>query len=167
VFSEQVGFGGVFPGVSTYADVTNLLGEPNEKGYGGTQRTQWRYDGVSVLFDDGKGVVEVIEVFRGEAFDRMALPLRDLIEKYGCPEIIYAYDEGEEKSGHFSATSFAYPNLGIEYDFRGTPVSLDSRPEDIDLYASEAISDYLLDRKQTLQDPEATVVLRWDEAVVK
>lgn len=164
LLTEQTSYRGIVPGKSTYADVTNLLGDPNDKAYLGNQ---WLYDGVSVLFDGGKHVVEVIHVFAGAVYDQMAIPLLDIIGKYGCPEIIYAYDEGEEKSGYFTVTTFAYPTLGVEFRIRGYPVILSSKPDEIFIFIGESLSDYLLDRKQLLEDSEATVVLPWDEAIAK
>jgi hypothetical protein len=159
---EQVSLRGVIPGVSSDTDVKNMLGEPNRRSYGGHQ---WLYDGVSILFDDQTDVVEEIWIVGGTTFDQMALPVRDIIGRYGCPELIYAYDGGEEKRGHFDLTTLAYPELGIEFDFLGTPISLESRPREVYISAAAPVHDYLLDWKWLFESPDTSVVLPWDEAV--
>ena len=170
LLTEQVSYNGVIPGQSTYDDVTNLLGKPDRKAQ---LDDTWVYDdGVSILFtqkanDHVVAEIGVYSVDNGTALDQMSAPLLNIVEKYGCPEILYAYDPAiDNRSGQYDITVFAYPTLGIEFQIPHYPVSLNAKPDEISIFASKSVSDYLSER-QWILDPDTAVVPLWDQAVFR
>jgi hypothetical protein len=170
LLTNQISYKGVVPGLSTHDDVTNLLGEADRKAQ--TDDT-WIYDdGVSILFsrNAGEPVVDVIDVYdvdNGTVLAQMSEPLSEMVKEFGCPEIVYAYDPAiDNRSGRYDVTVFAYPTIGIELKIPHYPVSLNSKPDEIFIFASKSVSDYLSER-QWILDPDTAVVPSWDQAVLR
>jgi hypothetical protein len=165
VITKQIDYNGVIPGKSTDHDVISLLGDETTKVF-----DSWVYDnGVTITFAEGeKPVVDLILIDRNPALAEAADSVLDMVGKYGCPEIIYAYDPAMDRPFvKYEVTVFAYPAIGIAFYVPDYPVDLEAKPDEVIIFASKTLSDYLLENTFIYSPSGQAMVVSWDDAVDK
>lgn len=123
VYNHQIGFLEILPGITKVNDLTSQLG--NSYQYTKTDEEEgYDYYNVDALFVVKNKMVE--SIILGESHTEMLLPLRTLLEKYGCPDVINALaltDDSFETSIKFNKTIFWYVYAGIWIRFESYPIS--------------------------------------------
>jgi len=165
IITKQIDYSGVIPGKSTDHDVISLLGDEMVKVF-----NSWVFDnGVTVTFAQSENpVVDLILIDRNPALAKIASSVLDMVGKYGCPKIIYAYDPTMDRPFvEYEVTVFAYPTIGIEFYAPDYPVDLKAKPDEVIIFVSETLSDYLLENTFIYSPSGQAMVVSWDEAVAK
>jgi hypothetical protein len=156
----QVAYRKILPGTTSLSDAKTLLGEPLYK-----TDIQWVYDKFSVTTDDQNNIKE-IDIVGGSDYELYSIPTREIIHAYGCPEIIFAFDDYDHPSGDFSITSFEYPSIGVEFNFPKYPISLDDKPDLVVFFKPKSLQELLFTDDWLLTSPDKVIVVSWDEAVI-
>lgn len=119
----QVDYRGVLAGSTTTDELEGLLGTPTEIYNYEPGNQEWIYvesdiDGATVSIQDG------VVVAIGVGPENGLATLREILELYGCPEVVFAVDLGEEKSGIYSGTELLYLENGLRFIFYRLPLAL-------------------------------------------
>jgi hypothetical protein len=128
VYNQQIGFLEIYPGITKVNDLTSRLG--NSYQFEKTDEESGYYYDIGALFVAKDETVESIYIDQME----MLLPLRTLLEKYGCPDVINAEaltDDAFETSVEFNKTILGYVHAGMWIRFENYPVSYSDFPSRI------------------------------------
>lgn len=159
--TNQVSYKGVLPEKSTKQDVENLLGPPLNTKEGLIET--WEYnDELGIVFED----TFVKSIWIHNDVDVM-LPLEQIVENYGCPNIVIAYDLSEHPTGNAGMTSFVYHNIGLEVNYYSFPVNIDQKPDQIIFEKKETLSEYLERMKDVLEISGKAMFTSWDQTITK
>jgi hypothetical protein len=130
VFTEQVGFRGVYPGITTGAEMRKILGKPDSF----TEIS----NGGAFGYSDFNGLVSVKSlIVDGITIDPKSEGLTSLqlvLEAYGCPDVIGARaltDDTYDTSIVFNKTYLWYAIAGVWIRFEGYPIKLSQLPNTI------------------------------------
>jgi hypothetical protein len=124
----QVGFSGVYPGITLAEEVPSLLGEPTEvtRSYS-HDYIHWDYPGFDLFLDKDGVVVDRIEVWDGDFGD-----LNSLLTDYGCPDEILQTgaqpcdEASDDEECPAQLTVLVYKQLGLEASLSEVQVSANS-----------------------------------------
>lgn len=155
--TKPIGYKGIIPGQTSANDVRNLVGNPL---YITDILHEWTYAGFNIDFK--KDTVSWISVF---ADVNLMTPLKVVLKKYGCPEIIIAFDPNEDDMGVLGGTSFIYPSGGVEFQFFNYPVSLNEISSGVNFFVASSLYEYLKDRSVPFGG--TVQIVTWEEAVIK
>jgi len=159
--TNQISYKGILPEKSTKQDVENFLGPPLDIKEGLIET--WEYnDELGIVFEDS--FVKSIWIHNDTD---VLLPLEQIVESYGCPDIVIAYDLNEHPSGNAGMTSFVYHNIGLEINYYSFPVNIDQKPDQIIFEKKETLSEYLERMKDVLEIPNKTIFPSWYKTVIK
>lgn len=164
--NRQVGLRNVFPGVTTVPDMIVQFGQSykytNYQGVNGYTYID-KETGYVYSFSAKNNIIEDILVDDPE----ILVPLKDILIKYGCPDLIGA--ESLDNGGPtldapiiFNGVSFTYFDAGLLIRFLEYPVELSSRP---DVFAFMKPS-YLKEETEIV-NTKYSVLASFSEAVVQ
>jgi hypothetical protein len=148
----------ICPGVTSKNELDNLFLKPiNINGF--KNATYYIYDKYTILMIDE--IVENINIINDEAYIRK---FSELLEDYGCPNLILAEDPDEEPAGNYQIVDIIYTLSGFSLKFAGYPISLESIPEQITLFQAVDLKRYL-DSSPYLNDIDFARISDWDDAI--
>ncbi len=160
VYTGQISFMGVTPGLTQAEDVFNLVGKPNSR-YGyeeyGLAFQDWSWDFFSFLIFDN--IVEEIYIYNNEYF----LNLQNLVDKYGCPDEIFVIEPGDENTE--GKIIFFYWQLGLKVIFEGLLINSNTDPITIVYFHPSNTRDEYFTRHPILKDMYVGPA-PWDSIVV-
>jgi len=156
---RQVSYKGIIPGSATSIEVKNQVGDPLKKS---SLIDQWIYDGFSIVFEN-----EIVTSIYIQVDSEFNSTLFDIIIKYGCPDVIFAYDVREEKAGVLGEVSFVYYRIGANFRILNYPVNLLDKAEFVEFFPARSLDEYLTGIEETLGFPNTVKLVSWDEAVAK
>jgi hypothetical protein len=158
VHSSQANYRGIYPGRTTASEVRQRVGEPLKAN--DFSELSWEYDRFTILFKE-----EVVtQIFADDDGERLTSNLRDVINTYGCPEVIYGVDINEDPGGEYSRTLFVYLNLGVQFMFDKLPVKLTDTVDRVDYFEPSTLSNYH-NIFTYLSIPNKSRPLKWNGAV--
>ena len=70
-------------------------------------------------------------------------PLAPVFRQYGCPDVVFAVDLSEHKSGQYSATFLVYLQRGVEFTIRQFPVDLSNEIIATQYFSPGSLEDFL------------------------
>lgn len=156
----QQGYYGIIPGWANQEDVWKLVGDPLEVDIT-SEGSEWTYKGYAVEFTGG--VVASVYV---DDDPRILVSLRELISKYGCPDLIFAFDNSiDQPSGSYNITIFTYLSKGIGLYMGDFPVSLSDVPYLVEYSAPTSLEKYLEERPDMADSLVVAKPVSWGEAV--
>lgn len=161
--TQQAQYNNIYPGKTSSNDLLSLLGEPTNKlSYG--SEVNWLYDKSPVSIVVVNDVVDQIYV---NNYESSALNLKQIVEEYGCPKLIYVTDRSEHSSGKYDSTVFLYTEIGVEFWFDGTLISLSSTSRESRYFKPMSLADYIQSYKDYLYiDSPISEPVYWDDVVV-
>ena len=116
---SQVSYHGVYPGMTTVTTLEDILGVPIDVHSYEPGLEEWIFQ-----LQEEKGVFPIR--IRDGMVTSIVVPdnmsLASVFRQYGCPDVIFAVDLSEHKSGQYSATFLVYLQLGIAFTIRQFPV---------------------------------------------
>jgi hypothetical protein len=129
---RQVDFRNVYPGITTVPDMLEKFGQPNKSSGDDDQGYQYIYinkeRGYSYDFFTKDHIIKGVSVDDPE----IVVPLKDILNKYGCPDLIVAESGEDDTIGApiiFNGVSFTYLNAGLLIRFDGYPIEYTSIPD--------------------------------------
>lgn len=161
--TQQAHYNNIYPGKTSGDDLLSLLGEPTNKlSYG--SEANWLYDKSPVSIVVINDLVDQIYV---DNYESPALNLKQIVEEYGCPKLIYVTDRSEHSSGKYDSTVFVYTEIGVEFWFDGTSISLSSTSRESRYSKPISLADYTQLYKDFLYiDSPISEPVYWDDVVV-
>lgn len=136
-YTNQLSYNGIVVGKTTKQEIEELLGSPSAKKQSLIE--VWTYEGgPGLVFDNS--IVKSIWIYEDPA---VLLPPEQFVEKYGCPDIILAYDLDEHPTGQLGMTSFVYHNMGFEINYYMFPVLVNHKPDFVVFEKQESLIEYL------------------------
>ncbi len=145
-YTQQAGFQEMYPGITTKDELIDQLGQPDDYTESNT-RDEYLY------FDSRAGSVDhfimkdnLVTGIRVQSDTEILLPLRDILETYGCPDLIFAIapgDDVEDTPLVFSETFLVYLEAGIRINLDSYPIKYSSNPFQIYFVVPDSVSDYL------------------------
>lgn len=130
VSNFQIDFMNIYPGRSSISEVKEILGQPKDEIVGGLE-TNLLYDNVEEIFLSIIVVNGIVDRINVDNINMIYPSLKDIVENYGCPDIILAIDTSEHSSGNYNAVIFCYPEIGVEFWFDFDNINLKSIPTKI------------------------------------
>ena len=157
--TSQVGLKEIYPGRSTPDDLLKKFGEPSQ--YSETNDIQEYYysDSLSSFvyrFYIKKGYVESIIV---SADNELLSSLQELLEHYGCPNLIVAENltEGAVAApASFDAITFWYLDGGLWIHFDSYPITNADKPFSLGFEAPKSLSSFTFDQDTYTPVPFST-----------
>jgi hypothetical protein len=139
----QAGYLGMYPGITRASDMKVALGEPIRI-INGIRETTWYYHNkpknlISVSITDNI-VTRITDV----NYDLTNPSLKEIVQEYGCPDIIQVVDRSEHSAGNYDAITLSYPQIGVEFWFEfNNKVHLTSAPSEIRYIKPMALREYI------------------------
>ena len=143
--ASQVDYLGILPGFSTTDNLIELIGKP-----------------VEILTIRIENDIVVSITLPSDPKNRTNL--REIFQKYGCPDIIFAIDFSEHKSGQYSATSLVYLDYGIEFTIEAFPLTL-SDEISTSLFFKPGTLDDFLSYNPSLKSELVAKIITLEEAI--
>jgi len=131
---NQIDFKGIYPGVSTKEDLTRILGKPTKIIQVIPSEIEWLYDTDAFFLE--KDLVVAI-------YTDGQVTLKDYLDLYGCPEIIFATDLNQHPAGNYKNLLFVYPQAGFTIAFNEITIQLTDIPIQVAYYTSGTLNDFL------------------------
>ncbi|HSH02917.1 MAG TPA: hypothetical protein VLL52_10395 [Anaerolineae bacterium] len=127
---EQAGYKNVLPGITDSDELRDKMGEPDiiitseeANGYTAEFGETVDYDNWIMVNGETVWVQDDIVIFIAVTQNQQ---LADIVERYGCPQAMYAIELGEHATDAYNTTIILYPSLGLRVDIKGTPPVLSS-----------------------------------------
>lgn len=155
----QVGYRGVFPGLTTTIEVENLLGRPISDTVEFGKRV-WFYEDYAdiVIYFDSHNIVSHIllgiDPEKGSIMD-----LESVIENYGCPSAIYKFVDLDGAG----FTGMVYKELGLAFRFGYPPLTLHSVSTLVLYFKPTTLDDFLYNYNWFISTDRWPI--SWDEMV--
>lgn len=144
---EQIGFRDIYPGKTTSAQILERLGNPRSHEVTVDGYEEWRYYDDNLTFaysiHTKKDVTDFVTV---EVDRETLLPLKDILNKYGCPDLIIATELDSSpvaEKPNYNKTFFIYYTAGIEIRFEGYPVSYSDSASIVNFISPLPLKKYL------------------------
>lgn len=119
VYSQQVGFQGIYPAKTTLAEALEIFGKFSE--YRNFEDGREFYSYETFNFTVKNKIVE--DIVTNPSRDTV-LSLRDILREYGCPDLIMASALATGMSELvYNYTAFVYSNVGLRIGFYNYPVT--------------------------------------------
>lgn len=161
---RQVGFRNMYPGVTTVPDMITQFGQSYRYSEY-DQRDYYVYinkeAGYVYGFSAKNNIIEDISIDDPE----IVVPLKDILNKYGCPDLIGAESREDDTIGApiiFNGVSFTYLNAGLLIRFDGYPIEYTSIP---DVFAF--MNPVYLKEKTEFVNTKYAVLASFSEAVIQ
>lgn len=148
----QVGYRSIYPGRTPKEEVEGILGKPLR-----VNETSWEYDDAAIILDDSL----VRQVFASP--DKNTI-LKDMIQEYGCPDIIYALDIHEEHQGIYSRLLFIYAGIGLDFTVDKYPAELHESVTNTSYFVPGTL-EYYSQEIYPLDVPNTSKLVSWSEAI--
>ena len=92
--------------------------------------------------------------------------MKDIILKYGCPDLIFAIDSSiDQPSGTYNWTKFIYLGDGLEFLFKSFPVLLSDIPKSVTFFKPQSLESYMKLSNYTNFDLKEGKPVSWRETV--
>ena len=147
VSHQQIGFRDIYPGKTTSDQIFERLGQPRLHDVTIDGYEEWRYYDDNLSFAYSIHTKEDIVDFVTVEVDRETLlPLKDILNNYGCPDLIIASELDPPpfaETPNYNKTFFIYHTAGIEIRFEGYPVSYSDSAFIVNLIKPLSLRDYL------------------------
>ncbi len=143
----QMGFNDIYPGVSTVDDVLERFGKPYEKNEIGNGEEEYFYSdkitSFAYFFYITNDVVESITISK----DKVLLDVQDVLETYGCPNLIVAgIEDSHSNSNSLNGINFWYLKSGVVIGFNRYPIKLSTPYVAISYQAPVELASFDFDR---------------------
>lgn len=153
-------FLGIDAGKVTRDQIIEYIGAPNQIYDSGGKYEQWSYDGFVITINQNN----FISIF--VSAEKYMLSLADILDEFGCPNVIFALDTQQEASGRYFETEFVYYNIGVSFTFTVLPVPLDKSTTSISYFRTAPdISAFLVQSEGYYDYPNIAKAISWHEAV--
>lgn len=166
--TSQANFNEIYPGTTSAIDVKNLLGEPSQITDGGNE-TGWYYDNNPQEFFSIIIVGNIVNRINIDNFNLTHPTLKEIVENFGCPDVITLVDTSEHSSGNYNRAVFRYPEIGIEFWFEygdENKVALTNVPNEIRYIVPIKLVEYLKSSEPFLAiDSPFIKPVYWNEVV--
>lgn len=157
----QIAYQGIRPGKTSEDEAKSLLGPPDQS-FTVMNVTNWMYGDVGLYIE--RGIVTDVLV---PANDAPAMTLEKFVRLYGCPDVIFAIDSGEEPYGNYDATRFGYHNIGLVVQFSNFPVTMNSIPEYIQYFQPMSLDDFLIKNAWDQATINFGKPVDWEDAITE
>ncbi len=156
---NQVGFKGIFPGVSSVATLIDNLGEP----YAHTQFNDidsYRYSNelsdFVYEFSASADIIDGITILEGKELANVQV----LLNTYGCPNLIVAnkLDEHYDEDKRYDAITFLYLEGGIQIGFDKYPLHISDTPRSLWFDPPSGIESYIFSANDFTPIPFSVVL---------
>lgn len=165
VNSQQIGFLEVYPGITTKDELIAQLGQPNK--FSKTDQVE-EY----LYFDASKSYAYHFYVTKNVVSDisigsdiRQLDSLKNILEKYGCPDLVIAEllsDDPFAIPSEYNTTYFQYLKAGLWIRFEGYPINYSDMPTVISFEKPLSLISFL----ELRFNPQASKVVPFSEAIV-
>ena len=136
--TEQIPYLNIWPGKTKESEVESILGTPDKRSiFRGVKDLVYDDTGLSV--DIESGVVTYIVVNPEES--NLPITLKEVILRYGCPDLILAVNTTEDQVG-YNSVRFIYSTIGMEVSFAGYPTGLGISADDISYFPPATVQEY-------------------------
>lgn len=138
--SGQVSYQSVYPGRTTVAILKEILGTPVEVHSYEPGLEEWMFE-----LEEEKGTfpIRVKDGIVTSIAVPDKMPLAPIFRQHGCPDVVFAVDLSEHKSGQYSATFLVYLQLGVEFTIRQFPVDLSDEIMVTHYFSPGSLEDFL------------------------
>lgn len=147
VSNQQIGFRDIYPGKTTDNQIPESLGKPTAHNITIGGYEEWLYYDENLTFAyrlyTKNNVVDFVTI---EVDREILLPLEDILNKYGCPDLIIAIELDPPpfaETPNYNKTFFIYHRAGIEIRFEGYPVSYSDPASVVSFVKPLSLKDYL------------------------
>lgn len=161
---RQVGLKNVYPGVTTVPDMLAQFGQSYEYSEDNQGGSYYIYNnkeaGYVYNFRAENNIIEHVRVDDPE----IVVPLKDILNKYGCPDLMVAEALENDIPGApiiFNGVSLTYLNAGLLIRFNGYPIEYSSIP-DVFVFMNPA---YLKEETEFVNN-KYSVLVSFSEAVI-
>lgn len=162
-FEQQIGYGNIYPGKSTKQSVEDNLGVPEKIIIIDENHEEYIYNETKLgIFFDQDRVSLIILSDTSKRFR----PLEFYLINYGCPDIVFAFDDNQHPTSDYKTLLFVYHKNGMTLMFEPFPVSLSDSPFWINFYPPSTLVDFLGEREY-FNDPNKTTTVLWDDVIVE
>jgi hypothetical protein len=163
---SQISYRDVYPGITSANDARDVLGEPTDIIEDGAE-TNWLYDNYPVDIVSVIIINNIVDRIGIDTYDISNSSLREIVEEYGCPSLIYITDRSEHSAGNYDVATFSYPDIGVEFWFDGIKLTQSSVPSEIRYFEPISVVDYVQLYKEILYiDSPMSEPVYWHEVVV-
>jgi hypothetical protein len=158
--NQQIGFQGVYSGITTREELISQFGKPTKTGQGNKEylyfdsNLTYSYD-----FFMNNNIVEEFYI------SKTSETLQNILSLYGCPDVIVAealsddHDDGDLVA--YNHVYYQYLQAGMWIHFEGYPVNYSSFPIVINYEKPLSLSSFL----QVRFDPRSSKIVSFSEAV--
>lgn len=167
IHSQQIGFREIYPGFTTEDQLIAQLGQPNKfsKTDEGEEYLYFDPD-VSYAYHFFITNHVVSDIFI-EADAETLSPLQNILEKYGCPDVIFAVSASDDPFDNilnYNRTFFVYLDAGIRIKFEGYPINYLDTPFVVGFVKPISLDDFLELETDSLAS-KSSVLITFLEAV--
>ena len=162
--ASQVDYLGILPGFSTTDNLIELIGKPVEILTYEGENQEWIYESNESGFFPIRIENDIVVSITLPSDPKNRTNLREIFQKYGCPDIIFAIDFSEHKSGQYSATSLVYLDYGIEFTIEAFPLTL-SDEISTSLFFKPGTLDDFLSYNPSLKSELVAKIITLEEAI--
>lgn len=160
IVKQQANFHNLLPGKTSLQQTVDIFGEPAQITSFGNLR-QLHYPDFTVNFVKDSDLIAEIHVYGVQEMNT----LLSFILEFGCPDLIYAFDEAEEPTGYFNSVYFYFSNIGLELYFADFPIKLNQISRAIGYYQPALIGDYMTTNKAVFGIKNKVQIVSWKQAV--
>ena len=143
-FDFQVGYEEIYPGKSKKHDLEQLVGAPDKIIEIDQKREEWIYNEADLgIFIEQNLVSEIIVFDSSKGFGSLEFYLQN----YGCPNIIFIFDDNQHPSGSYDTLLIIYHEIGMTLMFESFPIQISDSPFGINYYPPVKLADFLSQRE--------------------
>ena len=136
-FTEQIPYQNIWPGKTKESEVESILGVPDKRSvFRDVIDLVYGDNGFFVEIQNGSVTYIVVPVEGASGFT-----LKEVILKYGCPDLVLAVNTTEDQVG-YNSIRLIYSTLGLEVSFAHYPANLSDSADIISYFPSMTVQEY-------------------------
>ena len=167
VLAGQVGFGEIYPGISTKDQIINQLGSPD--------KSDTTSEGEEYIYLDADAKYATHVFMKGNLASSINVgsdnttwfPLQNILEKYGCPDLMIASASDTDLPDNplvYDGMHLAYLQAGLWFVFDVYPIGYSDSPIIIGYEKPRTVDDYL-EQVSYYLDKKILMIVTFSEAV--